>query len=198
MQNHLEIPSKNQFLITYSAFQINHPPLGSGGGMAAICHTAARGGWAFECPFVRLGVGLARLCHATSRGVGGFGWSSWSGGGVGKTCQGGVGAVACGRGGEGDPIVTISISNAHPQSSYPFPNLIPDAHPNSQSLMPIPNPHPEFLRLAGLGGHGKFDGLLLSHGGVGERLSYGPAGGLQIRTTSICTGGGDGSRLSCA
>ena len=36
--------------------------------MAAICHTAARGGWAFECPFVRLGVGLARLCHATSRG----------------------------------------------------------------------------------------------------------------------------------
>ena len=67
--------------------------------MAAICHTAARGGWAFECPFVRLGVGLARLCHATSRGVGGFGWSSWSGGGVGKTCQGGVGAVACGRAG---------------------------------------------------------------------------------------------------
>ena len=77
------------------------PPLGSVGGMAAICHTAARGVWAFECPFVRLGVGLARLCHAT-----------W--------------------------------------------------------------------------------------GVAGERLSCGPAGGLQIRTTSICTGGGDGSRLSCA
>ena len=97
------------------------------------------------------------------------------------------------------PILTpIPVLNAHPQSSYPFPNLIPDAHPNSQSPMPIPNPHPEFPRLAGLGGHGKFDGLLLSHGGVGERLSCGPAGGLQIRTTSICTGGGDGSRLSCA
>ena len=163
--------------------------------MAAICHTAARGGWAFECPFVRLGVGLARLCHATSRGgwgfwmelmVWGWGWENLSG---------------CGWGGCSlpSPILTpIPVLNAHPQSSYPFPNLIPDAHPNSQSPMPIPNPYPEFPRLAGLGGHGKFDGLLLSHGGVGERLSCGPAGGLQIRTTSICTGRGDGSRLSCA
>ena len=105
--------------------------------MAAICHTAARGGWAFECPFVRLGVGLARLCHATSRGgwgfwmelmVWGWGWENLSGWGWGGCLR--------------------------------------------------------------KGGHGKFDGLLLSHGGVGERLSCGPAGGLQIRTTSICTGGG--------
>ena len=162
----------------YSAFQINHPPLGSGGGMAAICHTAARGGWAFECPFVRLGVGLARLCHATSRGVGGFGWSSWSGGGVGKTCQDGLvephpqcptplpiptphpqcPSPIPNAHQNPHPRCPMHIPNpppipkAHPQSSYPFPNLIPDAHPNSQSPMPIPNPHPEFPRLAGLGG----------------------------------------------
>ena len=79
------------------------PPLGSGGGMAAICHTAARGGWAFECPFVRLGVGLARLCHATSRGgwgfwmelmVWGWGWENLSGWGWGGCLRKGEGGGA--------------------------------------------------------------------------------------------------------
>ena len=125
------------------------PPPWIRGGMAAICHTAARGGWAFECPFVRLGVGLARLCHATSRGgLGVLVGAHGLGVGLGKLVRVGLGQLQ--------------------------------------------------MDLQGWGEHGKFDGLLLSHGGVGERLSCGPAGGLQIRTTSICTGGGDGSRLSCA
>ena len=127
----------------YSAFQINHPPpLDPGGGMAAICHTAARGGWAFECPFVRLGVGLARLCHATSRGgwgfwmelmVWGWGWENLSGWGWGGCLRKGGGG---GGFGPQDPIVTISISNAHPQSPYPLPQspMSPNAH--SQSKYP--------------------------------------------------------------
>ena len=124
----------------YSAFQINHPPLGSLGGMAAICHTAARGGWAFECPFVRLGVGLARLCHATSRGgwgfwmelmVWGWGWENLSGWGWG-------GCLRKGEGGESfGPKTQLSQS----PSQMPIPN--PHTHsPNPQCPpMPIPNPN---------------------------------------------------------
>ena len=108
--------------------------------MAAICHTAARGGWAFECPFVRLGVGLARLYHATSRGGLGFlDGAHGLGVGLGKLVRVGLGRLLAEGGGElwpQDPIVTISISNAHPQSPYPLPQspMSPNAH--SQSKYP--------------------------------------------------------------
>ena len=76
-------------------------------------------------------------------GVGGFGWSSWSGGGVGKTCQGGVGAVACGRGGGGAVAPRPNCHNLH--LKCPSPILIPIPKPNSRcpSQLPIPNAHPQ-------------------------------------------------------
>ena len=78
-------------------------------------------------------------------GVGGFGWSSWSGGGVGKTCQGGVGAVACGRGRRGGALAPRpNCHNLHLKCPSPIPiptPPIPKAHPQSPSPMPIPNPH---------------------------------------------------------
>ena len=85
-------------------------------------------------------------------GVGGFGWSSWSGGGVGKTCQDGLV--------EPHPQcpTPLPIPTPHPQCPSPIPNAhqnphprcpmhipnpcpIPKAHPQSPSPMPIPNPH---------------------------------------------------------
>ena len=115
------------------------PPLDPGGGWQPSVIRQRGGVGLLNVHLCAWGWGWRASVMQHPGGVGGFGWSSWSGGGVGKTCQGGVGTVACGRGGElwpQDPIVTISISNAHPQSPYPLPQspMSPNAH--SQSKYP--------------------------------------------------------------
>ena len=84
----------------YSAFQINHPPpLDPGGGWQPSVIRQRGGVGLLNVHLCAWGWGWRASVMQHPGGVGGFGWSSWSGGGVGKTCQGGVGAVASERGG---------------------------------------------------------------------------------------------------
>ena len=117
------------------------PPLGSGGGMAAICHTAARGGWAFECPFVRLGVGLARLCHATSRGgLGVLDGAHGLGVGLGKLVRVGLGRLLA-EGGEGGALAPRpNCHNLHLKCPSPIPIPTPPIPNVPQCPFPIQIP----------------------------------------------------------
>ena len=129
--------------IGYSAFQINHPPPWIRGGEWQPSVIRQRGGVGLlNVHLCAWGWGWRASVMQHPGGVGGFGWSSWSGGGVGKTCQGGVGAVACGRGGSFG--CKTQLSQSPSQMSIPNPHTHspnPQGHPQSPSPMPIPNPH---------------------------------------------------------
>ena len=115
------------------------PPLDPGGGWQPSVIRQRGGVGLLNVHLCAWGWGWRASVMQHPGGVGGFGWSSWSGGGVGKTCQGGVGAVACGRGGRGSFGPKTQLSQS--PSQMPIPN--PHTHsPNPQCPpMPIPNPN---------------------------------------------------------
>ena len=115
------------------------PPLDPGGGWQPSVIRQRGGVGLLNVHLCAWGWGWRASVMQHPGGVGGFGWSSWSGGGVGKTCQGGVGAVACGRGG-GALAPRPNCHNLHLKCPSPIPIPTPPIPNVPQCPFPIQIP----------------------------------------------------------